>query len=269
MKTFAAIAALGSIASALKLRLTVQGGPGFYIQGQGFGENMENLLTQYDQNQDGTIDGADLVRLAEYIEQDGTLDSAEMGSTIMMHADFLANVDTTEEVVDWLIDILASAADDSPMMSYDDFMEFASILGVSQDEANDAFVAVDEDGNWELSTSEQADAWGEIFGAGSDGGCDDETCQMLNEIMEISMGIINSVDDLRDAFTDTGDDGDDGNEDSSWYDSNQDGVWNDEDWYATAWNSWGAHDGNDYYITRANFREDEWPGKDDEDWEVC
>lgn len=40
------------------------------------------------------------------------------------------------------------------------------------------------------------------------------------------MGIINSVDDLRDAFTDTGDDGDDGedgddgNEDSSWYDSN-------------------------------------------------
>lgn len=46
---------------------------------------------------------------------------------------------------------------------------------------------------------------------------------MLNDIMEISMGIINSVDDLRDAFTDTGDDGDngeDGSEDSSWYDSN-------------------------------------------------
>lgn len=46
---------------------------------------------------------------------------------------------------------------------------------------------------------------------------------MLNDIMEISMGIINSCDDLRDAFTDTGDDGDngeDGSEDSSWYDSN-------------------------------------------------
>jgi len=178
MKTFATIAALGSLASALKLRVTttVQGGPGFYIEGQGFGENMEALLTQYDDNGDGMIDGADLVRLAEYIEQDGTLDSAEMGATIMMHAEFLEHVDTTDEVVDWLITILASAGDDTTLMSYDSFIDFAYMLGISANEAYDAFIAVDDDGNWELSHSEQADAWKELFGTGSDGGCDDETC---------------------------------------------------------------------------------------------
>ena len=63
--------------------------------------------------------------------------------------------------------------------------------------------------------------------------------------------------------------GDDGAEDSSWYDSNQDGVWNDEDWYAEAWNAWGSHDGNDYYITRSNFKADVWPGADDDDWHDC
>lgn len=155
MKSFAAIAALGSLASALKLKVSVQGGPGFLIEGQGFGTMMETLLTQYDQDSDGSICGADLVRLAEYLEADGSLDSKEMGSTILMHMDYLEHVDTTEEVVDWLVDTLSSAAGDSTQMSYDTFVTFAEKLGVPSQDTYDAFTSVDDDGNWELSTSEQ------------------------------------------------------------------------------------------------------------------
>jgi len=77
--------------------------------------------------------------------------------------------------------------------------------------------------------------------------------------MEISKQIAESADSLRGAF-------DDEEEDSSWYDSNQDGKWNDEDWYYAAWNAWYLSDGTDYLIRRSAFKEDQWPGKDDEDW---
>jgi len=87
---------------------------------------------------------------------------------------------------------------------------------------------------------------------------------MLEKIMEIAKGIAESADSLRGAFDD--EEGD-GSEDSSWYDSNQDGKWNDEAWYSEAWNAWWRHDGNDYLIVKSAFKDDQWPGKDDEDWQ--
>ena len=51
------------------------------------------------------------------------------------------------------------------------------------------------------------------------------------------------------------------------YDSNGDGVWNDEEWYYYAWNAFNNwHDTNGYYIKRSQWQ-DGWPGANDDDWQ--